>query len=273
MVELGPDQIPERWDAASEIYERAFESYSIQVAEEALRLAGLQPGQHVLDVAAGPGALALSAARLGAEVTAIDFSPAMTRRLRTRVAEESLFKVRIELMDGQDLQFPDDSFDSAYSVFGLIFFPDRVKALREIQRVLKPGGRAAIVAVNSPERFCALAVLMRALNVALPDFPPPQKPPSWIALNGSPGVKAEMETAGFQQICVHTLTRVWTTPSPEWLWEHVPAFTPGFAFIFDQLDALQTKTLGKAFVEILRGDFGDGPVHLEGEVNIGVGVK
>ncbi len=273
MVELGPDQIPERWDAASETYERAFESYSIQIAEETLRLAGLQSGQHVLDVAAGPGALALSAARRGAEVTAIDFSPEMTRRLRTRVAEEGLYKIRVELMDGQDLKFPAGSFDTACSVFGVIFFPDRVKALREMWRVLKPGGRAAIVAVSSPERFCALAVLMRALKAALPDFLPPQDPPAWITLNGSPRVRAEMETAGFQQIRVHTLTRVWTTPSAEWLWEHVPTFTPGFAFIFDQLNALQIQTLGRTFKEMLRHDFGDGPVHLEGEVNIGVGIK
>ncbi len=87
---------------------------------EALRLVNLKPRA---------GGLSIAAAKRGAVVVSIDFSPAMTRRLRTRIAQENLVNVTAETMDGQSMDISDDAFDGAFSVFGLIFFPDYAKGL------------------------------------------------------------------------------------------------------------------------------------------------
>src|SRR5829696_10244936 len=79
---------PEAWDAIAEGYDRYVAPQEIDLANEALVLVGLEPGERFLDVAAGPGGLSLPAARLGARVLATDWSPAMIERFQARVREE-----------------------------------------------------------------------------------------------------------------------------------------------------------------------------------------
>ena len=87
---------------------------------------------YLLDVAAGPGTLALQAARRGARVTATDFSPAMVETLRARASSEGLSGITTEVADGQNLPFPNASFDVACSMFGLFIFPDRARGFAEL---------------------------------------------------------------------------------------------------------------------------------------------
>src|SRR5699024_11098930 len=94
----------------------------------------------VLDVACGPGTLTLLAAAAGATVTALDFSSPMIAQLRTRAAALDLASaVEVHEGGGQRLPFASAVFDAAFSMFGLMFFPDRHAGLRELARVLKPG--------------------------------------------------------------------------------------------------------------------------------------
>ena len=102
-------------------------------AEDALRIAGVGAGQDVLDVATGPGTLAVLAARRGARVSAIDFAEAMVGKLRARIDAEAIANVEARVGDGMALPFEDASFDAAFSMFGLMFFPDRHQGFRELQ--------------------------------------------------------------------------------------------------------------------------------------------
>jgi 2-polyprenyl-3-methyl-5-hydroxy-6-metoxy-1,4-benzoquinol methylase len=80
---------PEAWDAIAEGYDRCVATQEVDLANEALRLVGLEPGERFLDVAAGPGGLSLPAARLGARVLATDWSPTMIERFEARVRGSS----------------------------------------------------------------------------------------------------------------------------------------------------------------------------------------
>ncbi|HET6684488.1 MAG TPA: methyltransferase domain-containing protein, partial [Gaiella sp.] len=83
---------PDAWDAIAEGYDRYVAPQEVELANEALRLAGLGPGESFLDVAAGTGGLSLPAARLGADVLATDWSSAMIERFEARVRAEGLSK-------------------------------------------------------------------------------------------------------------------------------------------------------------------------------------
>ena len=112
-------------------------------ARSLAELCELRPGVDVLDVAAGDGNFALAAARLGANVTASDFSPRMVELGRARTATEGL-TVEWAGADAEDLGFPDGSFDVVASVFGAMFSPRPELVAREMFRVCREGGTVAM---------------------------------------------------------------------------------------------------------------------------------
>ncbi|WP_457105911.1 class I SAM-dependent methyltransferase [Methylobacterium sp. P5_C11] len=131
---------PDRWDKVALHYERTAHPFTARFAEAALAQVPLNAGSRVLDVAAGTGALTLAAARTGAQVFAIDFSPAMV----ARIASAGLANVDARVMDGQALALPDGSFDAVFSIFGVIMFPEWRRGLAEMARVTRPDGRGVI---------------------------------------------------------------------------------------------------------------------------------
>ena len=131
---------PGHWDRTAELYERTAHPFTARYAEAALARVALGPHSRVLDVAAGTGALALAAARTGAQVLATDFSPGMVER----IAAAGLPNVEAKVMDGQALDLPDASFDAVFSIFGVVLFPDWRKGLSELARVTRPGGHCAV---------------------------------------------------------------------------------------------------------------------------------
>lgn len=131
---------PDHWDTAAQHYEQTAHPFTARYAETALALVSLTAASRVLDVAAGTGALALLAARTGAQVLATDFSSGMI----ARIAAKNLPNVEARVMDGQALALEDASFDAAFSIFGVIMFPDWRKGLAEMARVTRPGGHGVI---------------------------------------------------------------------------------------------------------------------------------
>ncbi|NVJ07800.1 class I SAM-dependent methyltransferase [Myxococcus sp. AM001] len=199
MSAVSPLAQPEAWNLVAPEYVRelmpAFETFS----REALLRTGVARGTRVVDVAAGPGTLALLAARDGAHVTAVDFSPEMISALRARAAEA---KLDIDILegDGMALPFEASAFDAAFSMFGLMFFPDRARGFQELHRVLKPGGRAVVSSWTPFERSKELRAVYTRLWEQLGAKP---SQPGAIPLSDPDTCQREMSGAGFTHVTVH----------------------------------------------------------------------
>jgi ubiquinone/menaquinone biosynthesis C-methylase UbiE len=150
MANLGPDQRPEGWNPVPRAYDSMVAPFTGLFAQDALRLANLQPGQRVLDVGAGTGVLSLAAAALGAEVLATDFSPGMVDYLKGKAQAQGIRGVEAVVMDGQALDVADNRFDAVFSLFGLMFFPNRAAGFRELHRVTRPKGLAIVASALRP---------------------------------------------------------------------------------------------------------------------------
>lgn len=139
-------------------------------------VAGVGPGDEVLDVACGTGNAAIQAAQAGGKVTGLDLTPELFEAGRRRAAEAG---VEVEFVEGdaEALPFPDESFDVVLSTFGVMFAPRHAVAASEIVRVLRPGGRIGI-ATWVPDGV--VARFMVALGRHLPPPPPfAQSPMLW----------------------------------------------------------------------------------------------
>lgn len=154
------------WDLAAPLYERHWRAPLRPAQSAALALARLQRGQHVLDVACGTGLVAFSAAQaVGRQgrVLGVDLSGQMVAAANYRAGQSGLGNVRFERMDAEALQLPEASFDVVLCALGLMYLPDPLQALREMRRVLKPGGRA-VLAVWGEGARCGWAGLFSIVD-------------------------------------------------------------------------------------------------------------
>jgi SAM-dependent methyltransferase len=145
------------------------------VAELLCDTADLHAGWRVLDVATGSGNAAIAAARLGCDVSGVDYVPALLERGRRRAAAEGL---DVELVEGdaEALPFPDSSFDAVTSVFGSMFAPNHEQAASELLRVTRPDGVIAL-ASWAPEGF--IGDLFRTVSKHVPPPAGLQSPMLW----------------------------------------------------------------------------------------------
>jgi SAM-dependent methyltransferase len=114
-----------------------------------------QAGERWLDAATGTGAVAIRAARAGAEVTALDLAPRLVETARRLTAAEGL-AIRFDVGDCEDLPYVDASFDVVASAVGVIFAPDHNAVARELARVCRPGGRLGLVSWRPNPTFSAV---------------------------------------------------------------------------------------------------------------------
>ncbi|MEE8157749.1 MAG: methyltransferase domain-containing protein [Dehalococcoidia bacterium] len=267
---LGLDQTPQGWDKVVQGYEETAESLTGSFMEQLIHYSGLKEGDQALDVAAGPGILTLAVAKLGANVLGTDFSPLMVERLQARVA--GLTNVQTQVMDGQDLQLPDNWCDVAFSNFGIIFFPDPDKGLQEMHRVLKPGGRVAVSTWSSPQNLEFLQVITGAIRQVVPAFLPPG-PHVWLRFQDAPVLRQSLERCEFRQVQIHTIIRDWPQPSASWLPQRIQGIAPPMADLLGQFSEEQRHSILDVMTKIIQEKFDQGRSSLANEAHIGIGVK
>lgn len=261
MSNLMPDQMPEKWDDISSAYAKIFEPLTAQFAEEVLKKVKPKTGERLLDVAAGTGYFSLAAAKKGADVLATDFSEGMIQHLQQRINDELMHNITAKVMNGEALAVDDASFDISTSIVGLIFFPDIEKGFAELKRVLKPGGRCAVVCWNFPETFDMMTLLKQAIAEAVPDFEMPVQTPVWARLVGTRALQEKFEQAGFGRVDVYCHDGLLNIDSAEEFWTAFIASSPPMHALFESLGEDNTRRTGEAFVRLVTdGSYGRPPV-------------
>ena len=135
------------WDLAAGEYEPLWHAQLATAQSRLMRSASLALGEHVLDVACGTGLVSFAAAKQvgpGGRVVGVDISGEMVESARRKAKDRVFPQCTFERMDAERLDLPDESFDVAFCALGLMYVPDPAQALREMLRVLKPGGRLAL---------------------------------------------------------------------------------------------------------------------------------
>jgi SAM-dependent methyltransferase len=196
----------QQWQEAAEAWHRwtpTIQEWLGPATRVMFDLAGIGPGARVLDIAAGAGEPAIGAARRvtpSGSVLATDISSNILDYAAQRAREQGLTNVATRVMDGENLTLPDGSFDAAISRVGLIYFPDQQRALAEVRRVLRPGGRFAAMVYSTPDRnpFFSVPVGIIRRRAQLP--PPLPGQPGPFSLGGD-GVLADvLARAGFKDV-------------------------------------------------------------------------
>jgi ubiquinone/menaquinone biosynthesis C-methylase UbiE len=201
----------------------------------------IEPGQRVLDVATGRGAVLFPAIeRVGpeGEVVGIDLSEGMVRATSDEVARRGL-RARVLVMDAEHLDFPDQSFDAVLCGFGIMFCPDQRRALGEFRRVLRKGGR---VGVSTWRRTQAaeLEDVLRELGV------PGHQIPGWIAEPAA--LRSLIQEAGFGEtrVIVDEHTFQYTDVDEYWQTAQATGLRPVLDGLApDRLEAVRSAIAGR----------------------------
>lgn len=217
------DSMRQSWGQRTDAYTVFGAHHTAVFTPYLLELVAPRPGERVLDVATGPGVVALAAAHAvgpAGTVVATDLTPEWGPVVAERAERAGTPNVTFTAMGAEALELPDNSFDLALCQFGLMFVPDPVQALREMRRVLVDGGRLGTVVWSTPERAVFVALIQRVLAPYLPPPPPDKRLPGPLEL-GTPGVLSDhVKAAGFRDVETATQMLEYIVDDPEEMWHN-----------------------------------------------------
>jgi SAM-dependent methyltransferase len=210
-----------QWDTAASGWRKwseMIDGAASGVSDGLVRLAEVEPGSRVLDVAAGYGEPSLTAARrAGADgsVVATDISAEMLAFGRERAAAAGLENIEFVESDAASLDYPEGSFDAAVSRWGIIFEPDGEAAAARVREFLKPGGRFAISSWGPPDRVPMLGIAVQTAMKRLQVPPPPPGTPGPLSRPTPDALGGLLEGGGFSDVEVEEADVAFEWQSPE----------------------------------------------------------
>jgi len=266
----------EAWNSIAAGYDEFVAPTEVWLANEGLKRAGLSPGERFLDVAAGCGGLSLPAVCLGAKVLATDWSPTMIELFEARARKGGHRDVEGRVMDCHALDLDDDTFDVCGSQFGVMLVPDQPRALREMVRVTRPGGRVLLIAYGSPAEIEFLHFFVAALQAVDPNFAGvPMDPPLLEFQVADPEVLCQRLTdAGLKNVTVETVTEKLEFRSGQHMWDWCLNSNPVAGMLVADLTEEQKADARAVLDGMLRERAGgNDDAVLTNPVHIGVGTK
>jgi SAM-dependent methyltransferase len=199
------------WNAAAKgwhDWQELIVGATASVSRRLVELAEIEPGDRVLDVAAGSGEPALTAAKAAGpdgEVVATDISPQMLSYGRERAAAAGIENIQFVESDASSLDFEPKSFDAALSRWGIIFEPSGEAAAARVRTFLKPGARMAIASWGPPDRVPLLGIAMQTVMTRLDVPPPPPGTPGPLSRPTREAIAGLLEGGGFSDVEVEEL--------------------------------------------------------------------
>ena len=199
-----------------------------------------QPGQTILDIAAGPGATGFVAARLigdDGKLISTDFAEEMVNVAAAGAKELGLTNVECRTMDAEKMDLPDDSVDGVICRWGYMLMLDPSTALMETRRVLKPAGNHAFSVWGSPAENPWITLVGMVLTQR--GFPPQSDPfgPGGMFSMADPDTIRSMATdAGFEEVTIEDMEVHWTFPDFDKVWEFMRELVGAVANLITELD-------------------------------------
>jgi len=243
-----------------EIYDRflvplIFEAYARDLAN---RLAKLEP-RNILEVAAGTGVVtrAIASVLPNTRIVATDLNQPMLDRAASRQGEND--RVTWRLADALALPFEDNSFDAVVCQFGVMFFPDRIKAYREARRVLEPDGCFLFNVWDGIPANEFANVVTEALAALLPDDPPQFLARTPHGYHDADKIREELVAAGFVSVSIDSVEARSKAASPR---EPAVDYCHGTP-LRNEIEARNATGLEDATMAAagaLARRFGDGPI-------------
>jgi ubiquinone/menaquinone biosynthesis C-methylase UbiE len=201
------------WDRAVVAYEAGWRDQLEPAHSLMLGMAALRPGERVLDVACGTGLVSFRAAETvgrAGTVVGTDISGEMVETARRGAALRDLANARFERADAEALPFTEAIFDVAVCALGLMYVPDPVRALCEMRRLLRPGGRAA-AAVWGARRNCGWAEIFPITDARVAS----DVCPMFFHLGTGDTLERAFEAAGFADVRSERVSTTLRYASPE----------------------------------------------------------
>jgi SAM-dependent methyltransferase len=224
-----------------------------------------QPGQRLLDLATGTGAVAELAAAKGVEVVGIDIAPGLIEQAKERAAERGL-DIDYRVGDVEALELEDASFDLVASTCGVMFAPDHKAVARELARVTKPGGRIALVCWTPDSGLARMFQVMRPFQP-----PPPEGVGSPFAWGDENHVRELL--GGDFELEFARGDSVLEAESGEWVWQLFSTEYGPTKTLADSLDEERREELHRAFVDLHEGSRTNGGIVFSRTYLLTVGTR
>ncbi len=196
----------DQWQAAAEPWHRwspTLKQWLGKATDKMLEMASVTVGDRVLDVAAGAGEQSITTAKkvgTSGYVLATDIASNILEFAQQMATLAGLNNIETQVMDGENLTLPDATFDAVISRVGLIYFPDQQRALKEMLRVLKPGGKVAAIVYSTPEKNKFFSVPVSIIRNRAKLAPPLPGQPGPFSLGAEGIIERAFSQAGFKNV-------------------------------------------------------------------------
>lgn len=213
---------------------------SRKVGEWMVDRLSLQPGQTVLELAAGPGMTGFVAAKLIApegKLISTDFSPKMLELAKRTAAGSGVTNVEFRHVDAENIDMRDDSVDAVLCRWGYMLMMDPQKALKETRRVLKPGGKLAFSVWGSPqENLWASVPGMVMVSLGKMELPDPNAPGGVFSMGDPARVELMLKEAGFDRWQIDPMRVDWTFADDDEAWSFMNEVAGAISLLLKEMD-------------------------------------